>query len=820
MSSCLRTWLGEIHTLTVPDGSVRCQQDSDGDDDPLPTMQQQAAAAAAAGKKGGKEKNVVAATVKATALPTVSASVAGAAAAAVAAASAAAANDAAQAAAASSTGGSSSSSFDATSSPSHAQPAQPVPAIAASSASSPSQSHALPGLNPSMLPLLPNMPHINMNLPGLPSGMGMGGMPPMSMYPGSISQYMPLLNSVLSPAPHFNGNGGAGMSHNGSHNQPQGRTKITERADGKKIRLPVLPDLLICLRPIEEWGPARAPVLFVQTHGGQEYLLLKHGATYVLDVPPEHEVLSVRISMKNEKPRTLKLWKFEGSVQRPQIGQAMLDLEDVSKTIPEGLVVPIIFPPGQGDSPFHVLHIEKELHPTLPTVVMHQLHEPQHLHTDQTFFITPLAKAQRKIRKVLLPPPPSKPSSTKQHQIHAAAAGVISAIATGGNVVEASATLAATKAKKRGGPGVGLMGHRKKDPNDPISLLMQTMPGIIPGQLPTAAQLAAAHAAAHAQAQAMVEEGSEDEEPAGLDGLGRKRKRKLPPPSVAARLKSSHPVNIAAAAAAAASSMGLNLDELPHFGFDSMTAQYYALANASKKHAAMAGAAAAAAAEDHETDEEEVDLDEEEERAEQAGAAAAGLPAKSDEASLLLAVHFSGNGSGDGSGNHPRKKKKGRLHSDVAISPDARMSAFIASHDPKWLTKASHTIWAEIKQQPQFHYQAYSKEQASAIAAAASKAKEEAAANKEAQAEPKSPTSLAVGASSVVSVAPTSDSESLASSSSVPLLPVLTPGYLPLFATIQVDWAKLAKVIGEGGASPIPATSAHNHTGNRIARAE
>ena len=134
-------------------------------------------------------------------------------------------------------------------------------------------------------------------------------------------------------------------------------------------------------------------------------------------------------------------------MQRPLIGQCVLDLEDVQKTLPEGLHVPGI-PAGAGDSPFHLLHIEKELHPTLASVVLHQLHEPQHLHTEQTFYITPLVRQQRKIKKVLLPLRPS-PAATSSSRFQNAAAGVISAIATGGNVHEGFADAGETKVKTR-----------------------------------------------------------------------------------------------------------------------------------------------------------------------------------------------------------------------------------------------------------------------------------------------------------------------------------------------------------------------------------
>ena len=518
----------------------------------------------------------------------------------------------------------------------------------------------------------------------------MGMTMPMS-YPASIAQFMPLLSGVLTPAPASKD----GFSMGWAKPKPAG-----------PFRLPTLPDLLICLRPIEEWGLQRAPVLFVQTHGGQEYLLLKHHATYIIDVAPEHEVVSVRISMKNEKPKTLRIWKYDTSVQRPAVGQGQMDLEDISRSIPPGMVVPLIHPPGNGDSPFHLLHIDKELHPTLPTVVLHQLHEPQHLHTEQTFFITPLAKGQRRIKKVLLPPPPSKPSSNKQQQIHAAAAGVISAIATGGNVSEASATLAATKLKKRSG---------KKGKGEDLMFLG-----------PNAAMLNAA----------MVGQGHDDgssseSEAAGLDGLGRKRKRKaIPPPSVAARLKATNPALLGHHVGAIDYS---NIEPTSMTLPQNMLQEYFNSFAYGKKE---------------ENEEEEITDDEDEDHP-MLG------ELKHDEPKMK------------------RRRRKARLQSDIGIGPSPSLQAFFNVHNGKFLTKTARYLWNEVKRQPEYHPQAYTKEQADrALAQRAEDAKD-----------PKAAVAAAAAA---------------ASGDENKEIGLVQPGQQPAWTQIHIDYGKLAKEIGEG----------------------
>lgn len=658
--SCARVWLGEIHTLTAPDGSAKWY-DSDGEEESYAVpiekatlAQQQQSQMSKKMKKEGADAPMLK-TNAAGGLPTVSPAVAGAAAAAVAAASAAAANEAAAAATqaqqASATTPPAASSSSAA--PSSSAAAQPAPATGSNSAGVDTSLPALPtptgsqgaqqqgqqaGVQQSMQQGGLNLPHLSApGMGGLPGSMfpGMMGLNmgmqmnmPMS-YPASIAPYMPLLHGVLTPSPM------------GAPQAPL--LPRTKNLNGK--RLPVLPDLLICLRPIEEWGPNRAPIFFVQTHGGQEYLLIKHGATFVIDVAPEHEVLSVRISMKNEKPKTLKVWKFENSVQRPAVGQGQVDLEDISRSIPAGLNVPVVYPPGSGDSPFHVLHIDKELHPTVPTVVLHQLHEPQHLHTEQTFYITPLNKAQRRVRKILQPPPPSKPSASKQQQIQSAAAGVISAIATGGNVSEASQTLAATKAKKRA--------IKKKPSDDPLSLLM--------GQVPMAG------------ASGAEDDDESEDEPAGLDGLGRKRKRRSIPPSVAARLRGG------------GAHLGLGGGTHPMLGsmldFDPQSALGLAGGEGGMPPYPM-------------LEEEEVTDDEDEEGAAKQEDAAAAAGGEGEE------------------GKSKRRRKKARLMSDVNLVPSPQLQAFINAHDGKWLTAAVRACWEEMKRHPNFQLQAYSKEQA------------------------------------------------------------------------------------------------------------
>ena len=74
--------------------------------------------------------------------------------------------------------------------------------------------------------------------------------------------------------------------------------RLVERPDGKKVRLPPL--LPICLRPVEkeEWGPSCAPVLLGDAWRPGDPLL-KHQEQHTrTDVLPEHEIVSVRISMK------------------------------------------------------------------------------------------------------------------------------------------------------------------------------------------------------------------------------------------------------------------------------------------------------------------------------------------------------------------------------------------------------------------------------------------------------------------------------------------------------------------------------------------
>jgi len=668
--SCQRIWLGEIHTLTTPDGSTK-YLDSESDDEPPPPPppSSHAHAQAAKAKKEAKAKQqqqqqqpstmppnaaggmgMGMAGAKMTpvgvSLPTVSPAAASAAAAAVAAASAAAASEAASGTAPGSspphllpflpnatqqtTGQAQPGTSPAasTSSPAAATQTQQVPtASAPSSASSvaaPSSSSAaassgapsVPTLSPEIVQRLMQPLMGNMN-------MGMGGMPTMPTMPNPyLPGWMqpnlanpaqppllgnPLQNFLLQTFPTLN-----------PYHRPS--VVIKQRADGKRVRLPILPDLLICMRPNEDYGPNRAPLLFVQTHGGQEYLLLKHRGTYVIDVPPECEVLSVRISMKNEKPKSLKVWPFDMSQQAPHIAQGQEDLEDVTKSLPPGLHVPIIYPPQNGDSPFHLLYMDKELHPTLPTVVLHQLHEPQHLHTEQTFYITPLHKAQRKIKRNLLPPPPSKPSASKQQMIHQAAAGVISAIATGGNVEQASANLAQTKSKKRP--------TKKKEGETTPGAEGQTMDGegaaaagAVPPQLPLASDQA--------------------------DEASRKRKREDGQPSPSAP------------ASGLAPGAGLTPPNLPTMNPLDMT---NAMAAMKKK-----------------LDEDVYVTDEEE------------------------------NGEG---GRVKRRRKAARIFADLNIAPTPNVNQLIEQHTADWLTKVVRIIWDEVRAQPDFKYQTWPKEDA------------------------------------------------------------------------------------------------------------